>query len=117
MQKRSNSNPCYYMLYNIKAATIPAPTTPAMFIELREAAPVNCGGLGVNAPVPFGGKLMLAKVVGVVIGTLTAGAVGVPWTRETTWLETPVMVSKTTCGTVTAVLMTFVVEEPGIVAP
>jgi len=36
---------------------------------------------------------------------------------ETTWLEPPVMVSKTTCGTVTAVLMTFVVEEPGMVAP
>ena len=51
-----------------------------MFIELREAAPVNCGGLGVSAPVPFGGTT-LAKVVGtngVVTGRLIAGAVGVP---------------------------------------
>lgn len=29
----------------------------------------------------------------------------------------PVMVSKTTCGTVTAVLMILVVEDPGMVAP
>lgn len=65
---------------------------------------------------------MLDNVVGVngvpvVIGTLSAGAVGVPWTRETTWLVPPVTVSKTTCGTVTAVLMTWTVEDPGIVAP
>ena len=68
------------VFYNINAATIPAPRTPAMFIELREAAPVNCGGLGVSAPVPFGGTT-LAKVVGtngVVTGRLIAGAVGVP---------------------------------------
>lgn len=78
-------------------------------------------------PVPFTGKLTLAKVVGttgravvrtalVRAGTV-AGAVGVPWTKDTTWLEAPVMVSKTTCGTVTAVLMIWTVEEPGMVAP
>jgi hypothetical protein len=65
--------------------------------------------------------MTLAKVVGITTDVretvLLAGAVGVPWTKLTALVATPVMVSNTTCGTVTAVLMTTTVDEPGMVTP
>lgn len=72
---------------------------------VREAAPVKVGGRPEKVAVLL--LMTLAKVVGTptagvvkaaVVGTtmLVAGAVGVPWTKLTTLVLLPVMVSKTT---------------------
>ncbi len=97
-----------FLAYTAKTANATAaPRTPAATPPL-EAAPVN---LAEPTPVPDGAT---PKVLVALVGAAGAGVAGATPARRP--IELPVMVWKTTAGTVTAVEMVVVlgaIETPG----